>query len=293
VLWLKGQIDSSLPNAPRGDLIITLAVTSTVEPVVIETIPGLLSPRLIHKRLLLGGLALLLVLASLVSLFSVGTNLLASRVTQTSVTANQRSAQALQATSTVEPATAAVDVNPYEATYKTLALSEALEKNSTVQWDQTPGSCVFTAAGYQVSSPAQATSAQVCMAAKPNFSDLIFEVQMQVLSGSGGGLLVRASDSASYYFRLSPDGHYTLSLCPAAGTFCTTILTSGFSGMMRQGLHQANLLAVVARGKRLELYVNDERIDGVNDSSSLHGQIGVVVEAGSQAIFSQARVWTA
>jgi hypothetical protein len=116
---------------------------------------------------------------------------------------------------------------------------------------------------------------------------------MQVLSGSGGGLLVRASDSASYYFRLSPDGHYTLSLCPAAGTFCTTILTSGFSGMMRQGLHQANLLAVVARGKRLELYVNDERIDGVNDSSSLHGQIGVVVEAGSQAIFSQARVWTA
>ncbi|HZT99213.1 MAG TPA: hypothetical protein VFA10_06105, partial [Ktedonobacteraceae bacterium] len=62
----------------------------------------------------------------------------------------------------------------------------------------------------------------------------------------------------------------------------------------KQGLKQSNLLiAVVARGKLIELYVNHERVGSINDGSSPSGQIGFVAEVGSEVVFSHARVWTA
>jgi hypothetical protein len=69
-------------------------------------------------------------------------------------------------------------------------------------------------------------------------------------------------------------------------------LLSSFSGQIKQGLHQSNVIAVVARGKLIELYVNDERVSSVTDGSSSSGQIGLVAEVGSEVVFSHARVWT-
>jgi hypothetical protein len=168
-----------------------------------------------------------------------------------------------------------------------------LDKNSHAQWDEIPGRCAFTAAGYHVMAPAQAPLAQPCVAHQAKFSDMTFEVQMNLLSGNGGGVLLRANTSASYYFRISSNGYYTLFACTGAGTACGKPLTSSFSAAIIQGLHQSNLIAVVASGKRIELYVNHQRVDSVNDSTSSSGQIGFVAEIGSEVVFSHARVWTA
>jgi hypothetical protein len=167
-----------------------------------------------------------------------------------------------------------------------------LDKNSHAQWDEIPGSCVFTAAGYHVIASAQATLAQPCVAHQAKFSDMTFEVQMNLLSGNGGGILLRAGTSASYYLRISSNGLYTLFVCTETGTSCNKVLTSNFSGQITQGLHQSNTIAVVARGSRIELYINYERVDSVTDSTSSSGQIGFVAEAGSEVVFSHVRVWT-
>jgi hypothetical protein len=121
---------------------------------------------------------------------------------------------------------------------------------------------------------------------------MTFEVQINLLSGNGGGILLRASTSGSYYFRISQNGYYTLSVCTETGTSCNKILTSRFSGAITQGLHQSNIIAVVARGSRIDLYVNYERVDSVTDGTSSSGQIGFVAEVGSEVVFSHVRVWT-
>jgi len=306
VLWLKGQVEPSSLNAPKGELIITISITPSTEPATIERIPGLPSPRITLKRLLLSGLALLFVIASIVGLLSFGANLLANRAADATASANQSTVQTMRATSTADAATASVAltkvarvtattteiVNLYEATHTMLALNETLDRNSDAQWDEIPGSCTLTAAGYHVRSSAPATLAQACLARKTNFSDMTFEVQMNLLNGNGGGLLLRATDSASYYFRISPDRYYTLFVCAGAGTFCNKVLVRDFSSQISQGLQQSNLIAVVARGNRIELYVNHKRIDSVNDGTSSAGQIGVVAEVGSEVVFSHARIWT-
>jgi eukaryotic-like serine/threonine-protein kinase len=284
----------SIPAGQRNDV---------VEPVVIETIPGLLPPRITQRRLLLGGLALLLVIASIVGLFSFGPNLFASKALSATATTNPAngaiSTSDAATTSAVltknaqATATSTTTGNFYVSTYNTLALNETLDKNSQVQWDETPGSCVFTAAGYHVIGSSQATLAQICLARKTNFTDMAFEVQMSLLGGDAGGILLRATTSASYYFRISSTGYYTLFLCAATGTLCNKPLLSSFSGQIKQGLHQSNVIAVAARGNLIELYVNDERISSINDGSSSSGQIGLVAEVGSEVVFSHARVWTA
>jgi hypothetical protein len=134
--------------------------------------------------------------------------------------------------------------------------------------------------------------AQPCVAHQTKFSDMTFEVQMNLLSGNGGGILLRAGTSASYYLRISSNGLYTLFVCTETGTSCNKVLTSNFSGQITQGLHQSNTIAVVARGSRIELYINYERVDSVTDSTSSSGQIGFVAEAGSEVVFSHVRVWT-
>ena len=62
------------------------------------------------------------------------------------------------------------------------------------------------------------------------------------------------------------------------------------------GLNQANTLAVVAQGNTFDLYVNDEKVDSVSDSTYSQGEIGVLAANqagnGTEVVFSNAMVWT-
>lgn len=305
VIRLENQVEPSSPNVPKRDLVVTIVVTPTSESAVIETIPGAAPPRFKWKTLMLIGFVVLILLAGLAS-FAI--NQFASKPTVTTTVSNKNNPfNALQATNSAATAsaatnatataqvaaTAAVRANPYDSGSWTLALNEPLNKNSTSRWDEASGSCSFAPDGYHVTNAAQAAAPQVCIAHSHDYGDMTFQVNMKVLGGSAGGILFRSSGSASYYFRVNQNGTYALLACAGAGISCNTTLTNGFSSFINTGLNQSNTIAVVAKGNSIQLYVNGEPVNSVNNSLSLHGQVGVIAEAGSEVVFSNVRVWTA
>lgn len=332
VIRLQSKVDASLPNMPKRDLVLTISVTPSAGPVpvvdspsspisrpsnpsisrpskpsisdsaVIQAIPGLAPSRFTWKTLSIIGLTLLLLLVGVVVLSPLGKSLSPINAPNATATASASNAtmQAVQsgisaatatanvgATATAQgEATAAVNANLIDPTMVNLKLHETLIGNSSSGWDAN-GACTFAADGYHVLAQ---TATQLCIAHNPNFSDFTFQMQMNILKGTGGGLLFRATSSVSYYFRIGKDGDYGLFVC--VGSDCSKMLIHGFSSAISQGQKAPNILAVVAKGNHFELYVNDVRVNEAYDNSSLHGQIGVVVEADSEAMFSGLKVWT-
>ncbi len=188
--------------------------------------------------------------------------------------------------------------NPYAAN-GTIALNDPLRDNSNGYfWGEISnsyGTCEFTGSTYQVSiSPGKLQS---CTASTSNFSNFAYEVQMRIIKGDCGGIFFRGDDVSStfYFFRVCQDGSYALRLyVDNTGAHARTLIGSN-SSAIRTGLDQSNTIAVVANGSTLDFYVNQQKIDSINDSTYSHGQVGVIAEAYSnqtEVVFSNARVWT-
>jgi hypothetical protein len=120
---------------------------------------------------------------------------------------------------------------------------------------------------------------------------------MAVIKGDYGGIVFRDDESQSkrYYFRIGQDGSYALYCYSNNTAVCASSLSSGSNPAIKSGLGQVNLIAVVANGNTITLYVNGQKIDSIHDNTSIQGQIGVVADAinnPSEAVFSDAKVWT-
>jgi hypothetical protein len=75
----------------------------------------------------------------------------------------------------------------------------------------------------------------------------------------------------------------------------SNLLANGSPSAITRGLNQSNVLAVMAQGNTLVLYVNKQRITSVSDSTYSHGEIGLVADAFNnltEVVFSNAKVWT-
>ena len=71
-------------------------------------------------------------------------------------------------------------------------------------------------------------------------------------------------------------------------------LISGITPIIRSGMNQTNLIAVIANGSRFDLYINQQYIVSVNDPSYAHGRIGLLAKEKNnptEVIFSYAKVW--
>jgi len=101
-----------------------------------------------------------------------------------------------------------------------------------------------------------------------------------------------------YYFYICQDGTYGLVRYTknVSDSSVNPTLRSGHSSYIITGFNQANILAVVAKGSNIDLYVNQHHIDGVQDTSYPDGTIGVLakilVTGRSEVVFSDAIVWT-
>ena len=185
--------------------------------------------------------------------------------------------------------------NPYPP-YGTLALDDPLSDNSHgYNWldvDGGAGSCTFKAGAYHVSALQQGSN-HYCIAS-PNFSDSAYQVQMTIVKGDAGGIGFRSDSTKGngYLFVISQDGKYGLYLYAISSP---SLLSSGSNAAINTGLNQSNIVAVVANGSTIDLYVNNQKIDSVNDSTYSQGQIGVsAVELNNptEVVFSNAKVWT-
>ncbi len=258
--------------------------------------------RVTKRTLLSAGVALVVLIASVVGFFALGPYQTTLSATHATATASWSTMLASQSTGTAEVGTQATVsaqltvtasfTNPYDDhTLKTLFLNDKLNKNSDSGWDETSGKCSFTSQGYHVTDLTQALTLQVCIARTTYFSDLIFQVRMNILKGSGG-ILFRFMDSAGYYFRISRNGYYALFACAGAEASCTSPLVNAFSSYINTKPNQLNLIAVVAIADHIKLYINNVNVNEKIDNKAVRGQIGVVADVNSEVVFSNAEVWS-
>jgi eukaryotic-like serine/threonine-protein kinase len=180
-----------------------------------------------------------------------------------------------------------------------LAINDPLGNNSRgYHWAVGPGTvstaCAFHDGAYHA-SVSQPSTLLFCPSRSSDFSDFTYQVQMTIISGDQGGIGFRVDTTQNppplAYFRISTTGQYWFDVY----TGSPRTLSSGLSPAIHMGLNQPNLLAVVARGSTIDLYINLIHIATVMDSSASHGQIGVIandISNATEVVFSNARVWT-
>ncbi len=222
--------------------------------------------------------------------------------------ANEQLNQSATATATVDLVTAtasAFDDLYSKATSGTPALDDSLLDNTGPgKWDEGASNahtgCTFMGDGYHVSE-AQQGFFQPCLAHAMTFDNFAYQVSMTINKGfrGQGGLLFRTNSTNSlyYFFRISIDGRYALDVYTVnsqTGKSQAETLTTGLTPAITTGLGTVNQLAVIARGRQLDLFVNGTYIAKVVDATFSSGGIGLAVlgtNAPIDATFSDAQVW--
>ncbi len=180
----------------------------------------------------------------------------------------------------------------------TLLFSDPLRDNSQGHgWSETLPNCIFKGGAYHTIAP-DPRYGDYCMAELTVLKDFVFEVQMQIIKGDGGGIDFRVMSSVSnkyYDLYVYHDQTYELDIVNGASV---KDLQSGTSAAIKQGLNQTNVVAVVAQGTHITVYVNQQQITSVIDSTYSQGHIGVEANTfttngnPTEVVYSNAKVWT-
>ncbi len=195
--------------------------------------------------------------------------------------------------------------SPYSPYNGMLAFYDPLQDNSKGNnWDEVTdsrGSCVFTQRAYQVTASAQATQSPglrplYFCTEETAFSNFVYQVQMTIVAGDYGGIVFRTDSTHTkfYYFRIGKDGSYEVVAWGSKTGTNVQVLKSGTSLAIKTGLNQANIVAVVASGSDLDLYVNQQHIAYISDSTFSQGQLGVCAANASkltEVVYNSAVVW--
>ncbi len=159
------------------------------------------------------------------------------------------------------------------------------------------GSCRFSPGGYQVisSSPQNIRS---CFARAYSFSDVAFEVTMQIITGSEGGIALYGNQGNLYVFNVHQNGYFTLA-------FYTTNSSNGPSRRpladnplpVSVDLSQPNRIAIIIQNGSLSLYINGEPVEQHSWPTVLHSEwIGLTagtssLENSAEVTYSDAKIW--
>src|SRR6185312_1970195 len=117
---------------------------------------------------------------------------------------------------------------------------------------------------------------------------------MTILKGNTGGVVYRQAPGYKYYyFSISRDGRFSLSL--NNGNHYQP-LKSGSSAAIHTGQDQTNVLGIVAQGSAIGVYVNNQHITTVFNTTFRAGRIGAAAESIDGSVtdvaFSNVMVWT-
>lgn len=199
------------------------------------------------------------------------------------------------ATSSYPPSTTSTaNSDPYPPS-GTLALDDPLSINRGYRWQAFPpnsggASCQFIGGAYHaVESQHVYRACHVSLQA----SNFTLEVKMQVIQGNCGGLVLRdvTGLAHAYAFDVCQNGSYAFSRFDGFSASPVT-LTSRTSGAIHTGLNQPNVIAAVASGSTFDLYINHQEIDTVTDNTYAQGQFGFSADGNTEAVYTNARMWT-
>ncbi|GAC1362702.1 MAG: hypothetical protein PVS3B1_27270 [Ktedonobacteraceae bacterium] len=188
----------------------------------------------------------------------------------------------------------------YDSTTKgSPIMNEGLGAPDNYGWDhvaQPNTSCTFANGAYH--AQAKPGYFAPCYASATDFSDLLLQVQMTIVSGHSGGLVFRAdaTNDNEYQFRISTDGTYILNKYVLDnGKPAVKSLLSGTSPAIIKGANQSNLIAIMAQGKSIAVYINKKYVDSTNDTTYQKGQIGVYTDSDPSSVvdaaFTKLEVW--
>jgi hypothetical protein len=174
--------------------------------------------------------------------------------------------------------------NPYPPNTGKLVLSDPLVDNSRgYQWDESTlssGSCGFSQHIYHIQATAQGDI--VCDPESKNLylSNFTFEITLKAAKGTIEGIVFRfdQNTNAGYLFFIDTQGAYSFSAI--SGNSASQL--SGPSTAINQGPNQSNVLAVVANGSSISLYINQQLIAQTTDSSFSQGQLGIFAAGDGQ-----------
>ena len=251
------------------------------------------------RNIVLAGLVVLLVVAGVVGAVIFTRNNPAGNAPVTATTtalARAHITATAQAQATATASFIAANPNPYPPHRGTLVLSDSLRPgNNNNGWDR-GGACVFKNDGYHA-SVSSANFFDDCLNSKTTFSNFTYQVTMKIIKGNAGGIIFRADsvNSKYYLFRVGKEGFYVLNQYVDNVGAHAKVLSRSLCLHCNLGLNQTNVLAVVADGHSITLYVNNQQIANINDSGYNQGQIGVIAYPYSdptEVVYTNAKVWT-
>ncbi|HYU76370.1 MAG TPA: hypothetical protein VEL31_27165 [Ktedonobacteraceae bacterium] len=185
-----------------------------------------------------------------------------------------------------------------QITASTPTLHDPLSSNSLNDWDEEHPptySCTFMKGAYHASLQVKPDYVECPAYSTTNFSDFTYQIQMTIARGDNGGILFRFDDSneKGYSFTIDQYGAYDLQLWRGKGK--RENLLNGSSSVIKTGLNQTNLIAIVADGSNIYLYMNHHYLNRASDTTYQSGEIGVLAEnstsSSTEVVFSSAQVW--
>ncbi|HEY0756320.1 MAG TPA: family 16 glycoside hydrolase [Ktedonobacteraceae bacterium] len=182
-----------------------------------------------------------------------------------------------------------------------LALNDPLTSNSNSQYGwQTDHFCTFSGNAYQALDDQKNTYGP-CVGMLTKFTDFTFQVDVTMKQGdtqSAGGLYFRADGTKSqgYIFTVDQQKTYTIWIATDTTSNNSRTLKTGSAPTFVPGSGQSNTLAVAARGGQISLYVNQQLLITIQDSTYATGEIGFIssnTDATTIMSYNNVKVWTA
>ncbi len=178
-------------------------------------------------------------------------------------------------------------------------VNDPLSAQDSNQWDETPtnsGSCAFTQGTYHVIvNTAAGFTYTECIERARSFSNFAYQVQMTIATGDAGGLIFRADNAITTYYRFSLDtssqGIYRLLACKKCQTNQNTLIQRAIPVKV----NQTYTLTVIALKSILYLYINGQFLVSIPDGTAQSGELGVYAYEfthSTEALFSNMKVWT-
>jgi hypothetical protein len=191
------------------------------------------------------------------------------------------------------------------ATSGSPTFSDPLTGGSSNDWSTSPvvdDRCNITSAGLDLTNASSYAHSPFCFGRAINLSNFVFQVEVtgiQADYGYSAGLVFRISSPENngpfYMFSIGVFGaNGTYELSSSAGIDGTKLLFSS-SPVIHTGLHQPNLLTVIALGSDIYLYANKQFLGHGSDTTSQQGMIGMYVandQARVDVIFKDVQVWS-
>ena len=192
-------------------------------------------------------------------------------------------------TKTYATATAAANTYPFSSN---LQLNDPLNDNSHGNGWEENANCAFTNGAYHDIDPT-ANTISPCSALKSNFKDFTYQATVQLKNDALGGITFRGDAAQWHYYSyvVANDGSFALFLYTKPDTKPQTLHEGNAQANVKQPLQ----IAVVARGSKIDLYINKQQVATVNDSTYTSGHVGVVAYNTGNNVdeaFTNAQVWT-